>query len=1716
MKKSTMKKTITGAAIVAVGAATLANASGIDSMFKPENYKWFETAKAQDNYDYVSGGKDKKNLADQNKKSDKSSGDNDQSVRLTSQNLLNENKERINNNNADLGLADATQKSTSNKKGVSLLPNSDSGKNRGGITTDPSGGNLKPDSGNGTRDNNNPDGNHPGNNDNNNNNNNPGNNDNNNNNNPGENNNNNDNNNPGGNDTPTNPDNKDDNKDDNNKTSWEDTQLKPKDPVETEDGTLIALTAEITHGTYYRGEKFQDEDANVVATFRKNGTTMQKKLSYGGKNGYSISFTTNRVVGTEMAVFSYKGMSTRAPYTICQNSVSLGYGASGPSGVYRASFATTDTITDPLLVLAKDDEKALELLQTFTQYPNIYPKQDGNIDLRNLHSRMIAYLGNAELQDLMKQTVGGNYNTVNFLEEKDGYLTKMLSGFVAMETLQIIDKKGYVYYPVSDWGATSRTLITNVVDVPAHFKIRQTTENDGDWYNYVGHQTLEIYDGDDSTLDVPMGVTDIALKEKSSNVKELKLSEAVDIIDADSLRENLPNLENYAYADDTKKLSGNYSIQNGLLLTADGSTLLAVPPKKDKVVIPASVKKLAKNCLKGIEADHITFEGTTAPEITETTGYEGTIIVPDSEYDLVRKAYQFTFADEGNALHFITENDATERYTYDSDGPFLLEKDTEPVTLAAVSPKDNGNVELSKKIQKIGKNSLILPENVDGITIMQAGVEVDANALGKAREDGNLPNVKIYVGEENYAEYLAAWQPVLDPVYGEGTAENILQKEDADIIYEDGVKYERIVKDGKETYRLLKVYDTDLTQLTVKKGTKSIAGNAFAGCDKLEILCLPDSLGTVAENVFAECTSLHVVTNDGSRTILKKSGIAGARILEKGIDYKSFTLEDGILYGINRNGTLDVIRALTEISGTVNLKDHVVSIEKEAFKDCEAMGTVLVQQEDELRKIGESAFEDCTSFGKIDLSQFKGLKEIGAYAFRNCSNLDEVTLPDTITEIKVGAFSGCSGMVKFQADAMESIGEEAFASCSSLRYMGSFQNVRSFGDRAFYNCKNIQNVEIYSATTSIGEECFGNCVKLTTLKLDSRLTGISRYCFYGCESLKNIEISDEQKAMLKVIGVEAFRGCNTLQVLDLSACRELEQMGEYTFADCTELTTVKMPEKLKQISDHCFEGCKSLSIVQLNGSDVIPSGEKSFGDEALRYLCIRVPADQLEAYQSAYTDVINPIYGENGVKERIEEINDKTEWAKGILYENTAEGRVLKRALPTIEGEYIITADVVRIEADAFKDCNELTGVTFENSSSIALGDRCFKGCEGLEYVNIYGSIPEWGDETFMDCTKLNFVYLGTTSSKINRIGARAFKNCTGLTGTTSLGIRPAIQTLGEECFANCSNLGGIGVTEQFRSNLETIEDGAFRGCTKLTSFLSSSYKKLNSIGAYAFSDCDTLTSPSVPAAVTTLGEGCFMGCDKLQYVSIYGGIEEYPKYCFKDCPKLIKTGGTAAAFAGLKKIGEGAYEGCTSLHTSMVASEKINWALERYTNLESIGANAFAGNTTMTYVQLSGTVKNIGAGAFDRCANVKSITFKSDTPPEIGAMSLNGMASDLQIIVPGSKIAGDASFKAYYELFCKLIGSEAADTYVISAVDPAQQAGQKADKKVAEQKGTSAEPKEPVNETVKATAQQKSTEQTEKVDTKEADNKVTEEAAPSEDESIEANSTQSDEASED
>ena len=89
----------------------------------------------------------------------------------------------------------------------------------------------------------------------------------------------------------------------------------------------------------------------------------------------------------------------------------------------------------------------------------------------------------------------------------------------------------------------------------------------------------------------------------------------------------------------------------------------------------------------------------------------------------------------------------------------------------------------------------------------------------------------------------------------------------------------------------------------------------------------------------------------------------------------------------------------------------------------------------------------------------QGLNYIPKYFLYN-SNIKEFIIPNNV----------------------ESIGYNAFRSCSSLTSVVIGDGVKTIGDAAFFDCESLKHVIIGNNVTSMGESLFWNCKSLISIK----------------------------------------------------------------------------------------------------------------------------------------------------------------------------------------------------------------------------------------------------------------------------------------------------------------------------------------------------------------------------------------------------------------------------------------------------------------------------------------------------------------------------------------------------------------------------------------------------------------------------------------------------------
>lgn len=121
----------------------------------------------------------------------------------------------------------------------------------------------------------------------------------------------------------------------------------------------------------------------------------------------------------------------------------------------------------------------------------------------------------------------------------------------------------------------------------------------------------------------------------------------------------------------------------------------------------------------------------------------------------------------------------------------------------------------------------------------------------------------------------------------------------------------------------------------------------------------------------------------------------------------------------------------------------------------------------------------CCVFGKIvslSFSSPSNVNLIGNYAFAHCLSLKSVKFPNSLIEIKIGAFLNCTALetVEFEENSkLEIIGNKAFMKCSSLKSFIFPHSLTKIGSQAFQACKQLENGNLYDTNVrSIGMQAF--------------------------------------------------------------------------------------------------------------------------------------------------------------------------------------------------------------------------------------------------------------------------------------------------------------------------------------------------------------------------------------------------------------------------------------------------------------------------------------------------------------------------------------------------------------------------------------------------------------------------------------------------------------------
>ena len=124
--------------------------------------------------------------------------------------------------------------------------------------------------------------------------------------------------------------------------------------------------------------------------------------------------------------------------------------------------------------------------------------------------------------------------------------------------------------------------------------------------------------------------------------------------------------------------------------------------------------------------------------------------------------------------------------------------------------------------------------------------------------------------------------------------------------------------------------------------------------------------------------------------------------------------------------------------------------------------------------------------------------------------------------------------------------------------------------------KEIRIPEVISGltVTAIGNEVFKNFkgIEATVITVPETVSAIGASAFEGCSSV-NVKILGE----ISVLGERAFDGCTQLSEIKLSD--KLTEIPFRAFSGCSSLTEMSLPKNVTKINEDAFWGCSSIKTL---------------------------------------------------------------------------------------------------------------------------------------------------------------------------------------------------------------------------------------------------------------------------------------------------------------------------------------------------------------------------------------------------------------------------------------------------------------------------------------------------------------------------------------------------------
>ena len=401
------------------------------------------------------------------------------------------------------------------------------------------------------------------------------------------------------------------------------------------------------------------------------------------------------------------------------------------------------------------------------------------------------------------------------------------------------------------------------------------------------------------------------------------------------------------------------------------------------------------------------------------------------------------------------------------------------------------------------------------------------------------------------------------------------------------------------------IQKTDLKEVVITSG-ESIGSNAFSGCNSLASITIPDSVTSIDEDAFRNCSGLTIYCEAASKPDSLSNWtfspvVWDCKNNDKDESGYAYTLYNGIKYSI-KDGVAEVERQLETIKGDIVIADKIIykgteysvtSIRSQAFYSCSKLTGITIP--DSVTSIGYTPFQYCYSLTSIIVDS----KNTIYHSASNC-------LIETSTKTLI---AGCKNSVIPTDGSVTTIISEAFIDCSGLTDITIPESVTTIGGWAFAYCIDLASITIPDNVTLIGEYAFFDCSRLIIYcevasqpkrwnnnwnMMDNANCPVVWDCInndkdengYAYIVENGIRYSLKDGVATVISQPQTIKG-------DIVIADNINYKGTQfivtsidsgAFGECDDLTSITIPDSVTFIGGYAFRNCSTLETIYYKGT----------------------------------------------------------------------------------------------------------------------------------------------------------------------------------------------------------------------------------------------------------------------------------------------------------------------------------------------------------------------------------------------------------------------------------------------------------------------------------------------------------------------------------------------------